>query len=214
MKDMLGAIVRKLIEFPLEKLGVIYDFLEKYKKFFEDGEWGDEFKKFLRKEKCWISDLLEFISTVTVSATTTNLLVRDCIANLRKKRKVYTGSNFENWFFDKKMKPISKSELRYHKLRKSSVDNPIITELGGKDKAETTADEMLALIEMQANGESGALLNNGYANSFYIRDIKGVLRAVGCSWRGDGWYLGAGVVDYPSEWYAGRRVFSRNSSEN
>src|SRR3989338_8612659 len=34
--------------------------------------------------------------------------------------------------------PISEQTLRYCKLRQSSVDDPIITELGGEAKAETT----------------------------------------------------------------------------
>lgn len=176
-------------------------------------EWLAELKKFLRKEKCWISDLLEFISIVTVPVTTTNLLVRDYIANLRKKRKVYIGINFESWFFDKKMKPISKSELRYYKLRKGSVDNPIFAELGGRDKAETAINEMFAIIEMQANKESGALSTNGYVNIFYIRDDKGMLRAVFCRWCDDGWGVGARSAEDPDGWYAGDRVFSRNSSK-
>lgn len=157
--------------------------------------------------------LLELVGTVDVPATTNTIVVKDHIVNIRKKRKVYTWDDFEKWFLGKKIEPISKSELHYHKLRKGSVDGPIIAELGGKEKAETTLAEMFTLMEMQANGEEGVLLTNGYANIFYIRDIKGVLRAVCCDWGGGGWRLGANSVEHPLEWNAGCQVFSRNSSE-
>lgn len=157
--------------------------------------------------------LLELVGTVNVPATTEKFVVLDYILKLRKKRNVYTGSNFENWFFNKTVEPISQSVLNCHKLRKGSVDGPIITELGGEAKAETTLAEMFALMEMQANGEDGALLTNGYANIFYIRDINGVLCAVFCFWLGNSWDVLADSVVPPGVWLGGRQVFSRNSSK-
>ena len=107
--------------------------------------------------------------------------------------------------------PISEQTLRYCKLRQSSVDDPIITELGGEAKAETTLSEMFSLMEKQKNGEDGVLLNNGYANIFYIRDQKGALRTVNVRWRGDGWVVRAYSVENPRRWVDGFQVFSRNS---
>ena len=66
----------------------------------------------------------------------------------------------------------------------------------------------------QGNGEDGILLTNGYANIFYIRDIKGVFWAVGCYWGGDGWDVSADSVGAPDVWDGGNRVFSRNSFES
>ena len=157
--------------------------------------------------------LLELIGTVNVPATTKAYVVRDHISELRKKRKMYTGSNFENWFFDKTVEPILKSELCYYKLSKGSVDGPIIAELGGETRAEITPAEMFSLMKMQANGEDGALLTSDYANIFYIRDINGVLRAVRCYWSDDGWVVRASSIECPDEWYGGYQVFSRNSSK-
>lgn len=157
--------------------------------------------------------ILELIGTVTVPAMNEGTVVKDYIDALRKKRKVYTWGDFEKWFFGKKIEPISKSELRHHKLRRGSADGPIIAELGGKEKAETTLREMFVLMEMQANGEDGALLTDGYANIFYIRDINGVLRAVDCHWSDGGWSLYASSVGRPIGWSTGGQVFSRNSLE-
>lgn len=122
--------------------------------------------------------------------------------------------NFTNWFLSGKGKtedPISEQTLRYHKLRQSSVDGPIITELGDEDKALTTLSEMFFLMEKQKNGEDGVLLNNGYGNIFYIKDQNGVLRTVDVRWCDDGWDVDANSVEDPSRWYDGYQVFSRNS---
>ncbi|MFA6275071.1 MAG: hypothetical protein WCX70_02925, partial [Candidatus Paceibacterota bacterium] len=61
------------------------------------------------------------------------------------------------------------------------------------------------------NGENGVLLNNGYANIFYIRDQAGVLRAVRVGWSDGGWYLSAYSALRPNGWRGGRQVFSRKS---
>ncbi|MFA6551473.1 MAG: hypothetical protein WCV41_03030 [Patescibacteria group bacterium] len=51
-KDMLGTVVKKIVNLPAAKLGVIYDLIEKL---LSDAgqEWLVELKKFLRKEICW-----------------------------------------------------------------------------------------------------------------------------------------------------------------
>ncbi|MBU4353526.1 hypothetical protein KKA18_02415 [Patescibacteria group bacterium] len=158
--------------------------------------------------------ILEFVSTVTVSATTKKFVVRDYVQKLRKTKNVYASSNFEKLFFDKTVEPISEQELNYHKLTKNSVDGPIIDELGGEAKVETTLAEMFSLIALQPNGEDGVSLTNGYANVFYIRDVVGVLRAVCCDWLDGGWYLFACSVGDPYAWRGGYQVFSRNSCES
>ena len=155
--------------------------------------------------------LLKFLGIVTIPATE-RFIVSDRIAAIRKSgRKIYTGSNFEKWFFEITVEPIEETQLRHYKLLKAEVDGTIIAELGGKIKAETTFSGMLALMEKQANGENGILLTNGYANIFYIRDGNGVLRAVGCYWDGGGWYVRADSVEGPDRWGEGYQVFSCNS---
>lgn len=172
-------------------------------------------QKFLRGE-LMVSEvanpLLEFLGVVTVPATTERFSVRDRIAAIRQSgRKIYMGSNLEEWFLNCTVEPVGETEIRYHKLLMDEVDGPIIAELGGKARAKTTLGEVFALMGQQLNGENGVLLTNGYANIFYIRDVAGVLRVVGVDWRGVGWDLDAGSVDYPYRWDEGSRVLSRNS---
>jgi hypothetical protein len=156
--------------------------------------------------------LLELLDTVTVPATTERFVARDHFTGKAPVKISYLGDNFTEWFLNKTEEPFAGSVLAYHRLLKGSVDGPIIAELGGEQEAETTLAEMFALMEKQANGESGALLTNGYANIFYIRDVNGRLRTVRCDWIVDGWGVGAYSVEDPRGWGGGRQVFSRNSS--
>jgi len=162
--------------------------------------------------------ILELVSTVVVNATTGKLVAKDrFVINTERNAPVkisYLGDNFKAWFLNGDSKtedPISEQTLRYHKLRQSSVDGPIIAELGGAEKSETTLSEMFSLMEKQGKGEDGVLLNNGWANIFYIKDVAGVLRAVRVYWRDDGWFVYSNSVEGPGRWSGGNRVFSRNS---
>ncbi len=162
--------------------------------------------------------LLDLAGTVTTPSTTSKFVAKDkFVVNTKRNAPVKISAvwdSFIGWFLSgdgKTEDPISEQTLRYHKLRKSSVDGLIITELGGEEKSETTLTEMFSLMEKQKNGEDGVLLNNGYANIFYVRDQNGVLRAVCVFWCVVGWCVVASSVELPLRWGVGSQVFSRNS---
>lgn len=162
--------------------------------------------------------LLELVGTVTISATTEGFVAKDhFVVNIKRDAKVRISAiwdNFTTWFLagDGKIEEsIEWQTLCYHKLRQPSMDGPIIAELGGEEKSETTLYEMFSLMQKQANGENGVLLNNGWVNIFYIRDLSGVLRAVHVAWSDDGWSVGADALEDRRRWMADRWVFSRNS---
>jgi len=224
MDTMLSKALREFTTGPLNQLIVNLGG--------QDGDqWEQQLKQFLRKEPCWTSghvtqatqpkpapSILELVSTIVVSATTVKLVAKEkFVINTKRNAPVkisYLGDNFKAWFLNgvgKTEDLISEQTLRYHKLRQPSVDGPIIVELGGEAKAETTLSEMFSLMEKQKHGEDGVLLNNGWANIFYIKDNAGVLRAVLVFWDGDGWYVRAVSVEDPRRWFVGDLVFSRNS---
>lgn len=162
--------------------------------------------------------ILELVSTVVVSATSGQFIAKEKFVrdtgNSTKVKINFIGTDFEAWFLygeGKIENPISGQKLHCHKLLQSSVDGPIITELGGEAKAETTLCEMFAIMERHGKGEEGTLLNNGRVNIFYIKDQNGVLRTVSVDWRGAGWYVNAFFVKDSSRWFDGNHVFSRNS---
>ncbi len=224
MEIMLSKALREFTTGPLNQLIVNLGG--------QDGDqWEQQLKQFLRKEPCWTNgqvtqvaqpkltpSILELVSTVGVAATTSKFLAKEkFVRDTGRKAKVkisYLGDNFTAWFLNgdgKTEDPISEQTLRYHKLWQSSVDGPIIAELGGVEKSETTLSEMFSLMEKRGKGEDGVLLNNGYANIFYIKDLAGVLRSVRVSWYDGGWDVSAFSVEFPSRCLGGRQVFSRNS---
>lgn len=178
-------------------------------------EWLTEFKKFLRKERCWVNVLLESMGIYVIPANSRKFRVDDWfVVDTREGARVkiaYLTTRFQKYFLGKVERRIGSTTLCYYELTKSSTGEIILIELGGEEKAETTLSEMFYLMKKQAKGEEGTLLPNSYANIFYIRDIKGVLREASCRWDGEGWYLDARPVSDRWIWDKGRQVFSRNS---
>lgn len=162
-----------------------------------------------------INMLLKRTARTTIMVATEPFIVRDClVVDTSRKALVkisYVGDNIEKWFFGKTEEPFAQTDICYYELLKDSVDEPIITELGGKEKVAVTLAEIYSLMRNQRNGDKGILLNNGSANIFYVRDVNCALRAVCVRWLDDGWDLSAHSVEDPSRWLAGDRVFSRNS---
>jgi len=212
MNTMLSKALREFTTGPLNQLIVNLGG--------QDGDqWEQQLKQFLRKEPCWTNGQVTqvLVSTIVISATTIPFVANTrFVLNTNGNAPVkisHLGGAFTAWFLSgdgKTEDPISEQTLRYHKLRQSSVDGPIIAELGGAEKSETTLSEMFSLMERQGKGEDGVLLNNGWANIFYIKDGAVVLRAVYVDWDGDGWRVDAFSVENPFRWGGGSQVFSRN----
>jgi hypothetical protein len=154
------------------------------------------------------------VSTFTVPATTKEFVVKDnFVVDTSKEAKVkisHLDHNFKAWFMGKTEKVFSGSTVYGRQLEKYAVDSPILVELGGEEVAETSLTELYVAMAAQPNGESGALLNNGRANIFYIRDVSGTLRAVYVLWFDGGWYIPARSVQFPFDWHGGLRIFSHN----
>lgn len=162
-----------------------------------------------------VANALVSVGTISVAPTTTKFIASEkFVVNIQASAKVkisHLGGNFKSWFLGKIEAPFSGSELRYLKLLKETRVIPIITELGGEEKSETTLTEMFSLMEKQGDGQQGALLTNGRANTFYIRDLKGVLRVVSVYCGYDALIVCADPVGVRLSWGAGYQVFSRNS---
>lgn len=116
----------------------------------------------------------------------------------------YLGDNLKVWFMNKSEEPVGETTLLVHRLMKGSVDKPILKRLGGDEAAETTLQEMLRFLVSAVKGK-------WYI--FYIKDVNGILRAVGARWDGGGWGLDASSVESPCDWFAEGRVVSRKRSE-
>ena len=123
--------------------------------------------------------------------------------------KFFLGGNFEKNFLGKVEENVQAVELVGQILIRSSVDDPIMEELG--DCKETTLTYLYELVSRQSRGEAGPLLTNGRANIFYIRDVNGNFWAVHARWCSTscGWDVDAYSVARPDGWFAGCQVISR-----
>jgi hypothetical protein len=162
------------------------------------------------------SDLLEPIDIVSVTGTEAfGTREKFQIGTPEGVKIYYLGDNFKKHFLNangtgKNELDVPDQNLRVHRLRKNSVDSPILKELGGEEVVETNLAIMFELMKKQGQGQAGVLLVDGKANIFYIRDDAGTVWAVSCRWRaGGGWRVGASAISGPLGWYAGLRVFSR-----
>ncbi len=180
-----------------------------------------------------LPSLLNPVGTIKVPSATKFVAADFFKVNIKKNASMkisYVWENFTNWFLGKIEESVAneavsgvgpyrtpgqngdaETVLRYQTLSRNSVDTNIINQLGGEAKVEIALADVAALMTKQNSGQQGALLTNGYANIFYVRDVISVLRAVGVYWDGDGWRVNACSVGVPREWHAGYRVFSRDS---
>jgi hypothetical protein len=188
-------------------LGPLTDFFTKLLS--KDGpKWLCEFKKFLRKEKVWAQEILEFVGTVKIPAIGA-FDPKDHFIHGNASVMLFLEYNFQMYFAGKVERSQEELELRASKLKRSSLDAPILAKLGSA--AEVTLASIWELLKRQPNSQAGILLTNGCANIFYVRDANGVLKVVRVRWWGDRWFVNAFSVESPDEWLGGNQVFSRDS---
>ena len=211
MDTVLSRALRQFISGPLNQLLVNLGG--------EDGvEWEKALKRFLRRENPWEApppkSLFEPFGTVAIPAAAEPFVVSDrFVVGTGRGVAVkvsFVGDNFRRLFGEMTAAAGPEQLLRYAKLLRRSVDEPIIAELGGEEAVETSLSIFWALIERQPNGERGPLLTDGCANVFYVRDARNVLWAVYVLWSSDGWDVDANEVADPHPWGGGSQVFSRD----
>ena len=158
------------------------------------------------------SSLLSLKQTVGVSGADSFVAADHFKVDTSEKAKVkiaYLSTNFTTHFMSKREENVPAGELKVHTLLRSSVDRPIIDELGASYK--TYLADLWALLEKQPIGEEGSLLADGWYNIFYLEDIDGHLWAVYAFWlaHDGGWHVFTYFVVIPDTWDAGNQVVSR-----
>lgn len=114
----------------------------------------------------------------------------------------WLGDSFEKHFGNIKVAP-KKVKLVSKILEKPMIDKEILSKF---QPTEITLDELVWALKNKKG-----LLENGYANIFYIRDAENTLWTVNAHWDSvhREWHVYAGSVENPDEWGAGRQVLSR-----
>ncbi len=117
------------------------------------------------------------------------------------------GRGFREYFLEKVEVVIVKPPKFHHIVKHDSSDTDMYVFLGGEKVALVTLAGVFELLKLQPRGESGPLLTSGFANFFYIHDIKGRIRVVYVHWYNGGWNVDVSNGGL----YTGQAVFSRNS---
>jgi len=112
----------------------------------------------------------------------------------------WIGENLEANFREKVEPAVPALEMREHELVISARDPAIITELGGEEQVETTLGQFWEFLKTA---------DQTLWHVRHIRDVNGVLWAVGARWFGGGLRVEADSLDFPCEWDAGIRFLSR-----
>jgi hypothetical protein len=151
--------------------------------------------------------ILEAVETAVIPASPEPFAVRERFEKADGVKFATIWNEFKRRFYGKTEGPQAQASMRKHKLLAIAPDGPIIAELGGQAKVEGTIAAAYFLIRRQGRGEAGILQTNGYANIFYVRDLKGVLCAVRIGWDGDGWVIDAIPVEDPLAWNGKHEIF-------
>jgi hypothetical protein len=151
--------------------------------------------------------LLEPVATATIPATQDVFVIRDRFEKPAGIRFATVWNEFKKRFYGKTENPRPETVLRKYKLLTIAPDAPIIAELGGESKVEGSISAAYSLMVLQGRGEEGILQINGYANIFYVRDLKSNLCAVRIGWDGEGWVVDAISVDDPLAWNGKHEIF-------
>jgi hypothetical protein len=123
-------------------------------------------------------------------------------------RIAYLLGGFQRWMMPKVEGSVPAATLQWYELQRNGSDRSMISELGGAEKVETTLSTVFSLMEAQRAGTTGPLANNGFGNTFYVRDTNGELRAVNIHWCDDGWGVEAVQIVRIAEWPIRDRVFA------
>lgn len=113
----------------------------------------------------------------------------------------YLNDNWTEWFGGMEVLATESCDLKVNELTESSLDDPIMSEIG--DDVCEVSPAILWL--MMKHGH----LSKDKWYIFYMKDKAGVCRAVSVCWHDDGWYVDARATSNPFEWRAGDLVVSR-----
>lgn len=198
----------------------------------QDGQtWHTEFKKFLRRERCWsysTEPLITLTGKVEIPRMPNDFVASENFVYTLKPEAKRIGINglgkeFTNWFLDDRRKsraPFGPAKMTYWTLHETAPHRTgegmrgVITELGGTNNIEVTLWDIYCLVSAQPADEAGALATN-QPNRFYVLDCTNVLRAVTVysQTHGMGWCITASDIDEKNiRNQRGFRLFRRDTS--
>ncbi|MFH0891374.1 MAG: hypothetical protein V1867_01185 [Candidatus Falkowbacteria bacterium] len=166
-KDMLGAVVRKIVDLPMEALGTICDLAEKLSG--EGGrEWLGELKKFLRKEKCWISMVRETFLRLVSGGETLIIDAVDGTETLADATDVFAwiDPDFKNWGADEPGPATGKTQAVVYEMVKNGTFADMFGSLNGDIRRLCFTQ---AQIKLSVKKHRNWLRDDGYGTFFFFQ---------------------------------------------
>ncbi len=164
---MLGALIRKIVDLPLEMLGVICDLVEKLSG--EAGQkWFAELKKFLRKENCWIDVVVETILNLISGNESLILGAVDGTETLADAKDVFAfiDPDFKNWGADEKGSATEETTVDVYEMTKDATFSQMFGELNSDvSKLCLTQHQIKNFVKKHR----GWLRTEGYATFFLFK---------------------------------------------
>lgn len=129
-KDMLGALIRKIVDLPLDTIRVLCDLVEKL-----SGEasqqWLTELKSFLRKENCWTGVVKETVLRLISGGEELILDAVNGSVMLFGAKDVFAWSDpdFENWGANEPGQATVETPIEVHEMVKDATFAQMFGEL-------------------------------------------------------------------------------------
>lgn len=156
--------------------------------------------------------ILELVGSVVVPATE-KFVIKDSLTETLNVKIAYSNlvySHLGERFFGKVEEPSEETMFDSNKLLVSSLDDLIISKLGGEEKVESRFSQISYLLGQQPNGQAGILITtNEDLTVLYVRDKNGILCPMSVGWgEGAGWFVVVYSKKDPQKWYVGATFLS------
>lgn len=202
-KDMLGSLVRASVRLTQPRVNVALDVINRLAG--NDAEaWEKHLKHVLRDGLPNVpstveDELLETVGEPVELPACERFVSRDkFVVDRRGELPIsYLGDNFKREFLGLVEENVPAVSAEQRKLRKRSVDAPIIAAHGGEEKVKIALAHVFEFLKTADHSRWFI---------FYVLNKNGKLWAVGAHWYGGGWFVRAYSVACPFEWYAGNHV--------
>lgn len=201
-KDMLGQVVRKIADLPLEMIRVIYDLVDKLAG--EAGqEWLAELKKFLCKENCWTGVVAEiFLKLISGGES----LVLDAVDGKKvlvdaKNLFTYIDSDFKNWGADEPGQSTGETPVEVYEMAKDTTFSQMFGSLSGDARKSCfTQSQIKSFVKKYRNW----LRTDGHA-TFFLFESRGQFFVASVVVRSDGFRVFVSRFERSDVWGAGFR---------
>jgi hypothetical protein len=204
MKDMLSVLIRKIVNLPLEMLGVLCDLSDKLSG--EAGqEWFAELEIFLRKENCWTGVVAKPILRLISGDYSLTIDAVDGTESLADAKDVFTGlidPEFKNCGADEIGNPTTETPVDVHEDIKDATFSQMFGELNTDvRKLCFTQAQIKNFVKKHRNW----LRADGYA-TFFLFESKGNFFVASVAFDSDGeLFVIRRQLDDPGIWAAGYR---------